>query len=126
MISKTNGHSSGHTPPQPETDTAQVVLQVPPQAARVVRSTGRWLRYLLPFLLGGAAGKTCSVREERPRVSAAPPAEAEAAKAEQCTPPCPPGQTCRGGNCYAVATEKGVAAAGECLPAVEIIFRTRQ
>jgi hypothetical protein len=123
MNPMTNGHSSGHA--HPETDTAQVVLQVPPQAARAVRGTGRVLRYLLPFLLGGAAGKTCSVREERPRVSAAPPAEA--AKAEQCTPPCPPGQTCRGDTCYAVATEgtKGVASA-ECLPAVEIIFRTKQ
>jgi hypothetical protein len=96
-------------------DTAQVVLQMPPSAARAVRGTGRALRLLLPFLLGGAAGKTCSVREERPRVAAP--------GASKCSPPCPPGQTCRDGTCYAVA--KGIAGS-ECLPAVEIIFMTRQ
>lgn len=106
MIVMTNGHAPAPT-------------EIPPQVVQLVlpRRVSRVLGYLVAALLGGAAGKTCSVREERPKVSVA-------AAAEKCSPPCPPGQTCRGGTCYAVASEE--KAAGECLPVVEIVFRTRQ
>lgn len=115
MIHMTNGHT-----PAPASEN-------PPQVVQLVlpRRVSRVLGYLVAALLGGAAGKTCSVREDRPKVSAA--VDSSAASAEKCSPPCPPGQTCRNGTCYAVASEGSKSVAdSECMPVVEIIFRTRQ